>query len=74
VQLTHEAIAQALRHDPHLTLSQIARWLDMHQSDFQRLYLDDKNPGGHPNKRVHVTSASRLMIALGRAPNELPGC
>jgi hypothetical protein len=38
-----------------------------------RLYLDT-NPSGRPTKRVHIATASRLMIALGRAPNELPGC
>jgi hypothetical protein len=43
------------------------------QSDFERAYLG-KSKDGKPKRRVNVSSASRLMIALGRAPNELSGC
>ncbi|HET6867140.1 MAG TPA: hypothetical protein VFH80_14570 [Solirubrobacteraceae bacterium] len=51
----------------------IASWLEMHQSDFERAYLG-KSKDGRPKRHVTVSNASRLMIALGRAPNDLPGC
>ncbi|MBV8220381.1 MAG: hypothetical protein JO325_18090 [Solirubrobacterales bacterium] len=73
VQMTRAVIAEALARDPDLTMGRIADWLEMHQSDFERAYLG-KSKGGRPKRRVNVSSASRLMIALGRAPNELPGC
>jgi hypothetical protein len=73
VQLTQAVIAEALARDPDLTIGRIAGWLEMRQTDFERAYLG-KNKDGGPKRRVSVSSASRLMIALGRAPNELPGC
>ena len=73
VQLTQAAIAEALARNPDLTVGRIARWLEMPQSDFERAYLG-KSKDGRAKRRVNVSSASRLMIALGRAPNELPGC
>jgi hypothetical protein len=73
VDLTRTVIAEALAYDPDLTISRIASWLDMCQSDFERSFLG-KSKDARPKRRVNVSSASRLMIALGRAPNELPGC
>lgn len=73
VELTRGVIAEALRRDPNLTIASIAQWLDMRQADFERAYLG-KPQKGRPKRRVNISSASRLMIALGRAPNELPGC
>jgi len=73
VQLTRAAITETLARDPDLTIGRIAGWLEMRQSDFERAYLG-KSKDGRPKGRVSVSSASRLMIALGRAPNELPGC
>ena len=73
VQLTRAVIAETLARDPELTIGRIAGWLEMRQSDFERAYLG-KSKDGRPKRRVNVSSASRLMIALGRAPNDLPGC
>ncbi len=73
VELTRAVIAETLVRDPGLTIGRIAGWLEMRQSDFERAYLG-KSKDGRPKRRVNVSSASRLMIALGRAPNELPGC
>jgi hypothetical protein len=73
VSLTRSVIEEALARDPDLTIGEIAHWLDMRQADFERTFLG-KTPGGRPKRRVTVSSASRLMIALGRAPNELPWC
>jgi hypothetical protein len=73
VQFTRAAIAAELARDPDLTIGRIAGWLEMRQSDFERAYLG-KSKDDRPKQWVNVSSASRLMIALGRAPNELPGC
>jgi hypothetical protein len=73
VRLTQSVITDALARDPDLTIGEIAHWLDMRQADFERAYLG-KGRGGRPKRRVNVGNASRLMIALGRAPNELEGC
>jgi plasmid maintenance system antidote protein VapI len=73
VELTRSVIDQALARDPNLTIADMARWLEMAQADFERAYMGKSKTGG-PKRRVNVSSASRLMIALGRAPNELPGC
>jgi hypothetical protein len=73
VQLTRSAVEDALARDPNLTIGEIAHWLDMRQADFERAFLGTTRDG-RPKRRVSVSSASRLMIALGRAPNELPGC
>ena len=73
VERTRAVIADALARDPHLTIADIARWMEMAQADFERAFLG-RGRTGPPKRRVNVASASRLMIALGRAPNELEGC
>lgn len=73
VELTRSVVEQALARDPNLTIADMARWLEMAQADFERAFIG-KSKTGRPKRRVNVSSASRLMIALGRAPNELPGC
>ena len=73
VDRTRAVIADALARDPHLTIADIARWMEMAQADFERAFLGTGRTGP-PKRRVNVASASRLMIALGRAPNELDGC
>ena len=73
VHHTQSVIADALARDPELTIGEIAHWLDMRQADFERAFLG-KEREGQPKRRVNVANASRLMIALGRAPNELDGC
>jgi hypothetical protein len=74
VHLTRMAVEVALGRDPDLTIGEIAHWLDMRQADFERAFLGKHARDGHAKLHVSVSSASRLMIALGRAPNELPGC
>jgi hypothetical protein len=73
VQRTRSVIAEALARDPDMTVADIARWMEMAQADFERAFLG-KGRDGQPKRRVTVANASRLMIALGRAPNELEGC
>jgi hypothetical protein len=74
VDRTRAAIADALARDPDRTIADIAGWLEMQQADFERAFLGKGRNGGRAKRRVNVTNASRLMIALGRAPNELEGC
>jgi len=73
VQRAQLVITEALARDPELTIGEIAHWLEMRQADFERAFLG-KGREGRPKRRVSVANASRLMIALGRAPNELEGC
>ena len=73
VHLTRAAITDALARDPELRIADIASWLEMHQADFERAFLG-KGRNGQAKRRITVANASRLMIALGRAPNELEGC
>ena len=73
VALTRAVIDEALAHDPHLTVADIARWVGMRQVDFEHAFLG-RTKRGSAKERVNVASASRLMLALGRAPHELPGC
>jgi hypothetical protein len=73
VDRTRAAIAEALARDPDRTIADIAGWLEMQQADFERAFLG-KGRNGRAKRRVTVANASRLMVALGRAPNELEGC
>jgi hypothetical protein len=73
VHRTQSVITEALARDPELTIGEIAHWLEMRQADFERAFLG-KGREHRPKRRVNVANASRLMIALGRAPNELEGC
>jgi hypothetical protein len=73
VHRTQAVIAEALARDPDLRIAEIAHWLEMQQADFERTFLG-KGRNGRAKRRVNVPNASRLMIALGRAPNELEGC
>ncbi len=73
VQRTQAVIAEAMARDPYLTIGEIAHWLDLRQADFERAFLG-KGRGERQKARVNVANASRLMIALGRAPNDLEGC
>ena len=73
VERTRAVIADALARDPHLAMADIARWMEMAQADFERAFVG-RARNGRAKRRVNVATASRLMIALGRAPNELEGC
>jgi hypothetical protein len=42
---TQSVIADALARDPDLTIGEIARWLDMHQADFERAFLGKASRG-----------------------------
>ena len=45
VERTRAAIADALARDPHLTIADIARWMEMAQADFERAFLGTGRTG-----------------------------
>ena len=60
--------------DPRLTRAEVAHYLDMKQIDLDRQLGYEPGKNGHRQRNVRVEAASRLVIALGRAPHELDGC
>jgi hypothetical protein len=67
-------IERELERDPFLSRAELAVWMDMPQVDFDRRvgYAADKN--GRRQRRMGIELASRIVIALGRAPVDLDGC
>ena len=63
-----------LEREPLLSRAELAVWVDMHQIDFDRRlgYLPGKD--GRRQRRIGIELASRIVIALGRAPVDLDGC
>jgi len=64
----------ALAHDPDTTLAELAHFLDMRPIDLKRQLGYEPGKNGKTQQHVDVTTASRIVIALGRAPHELDGC
>jgi hypothetical protein len=62
--------------DSELTHAELARRLDMAEIDLLRQfgYLAPAKSNGAKGERVSINTASRVAIALGRAPHELEGC
>ena len=60
--------------DPRLTRAEVAHYLDMKQIDLERQLGYEPGKNGRRQRTVRVEAASRLVIALGRAPHELDGC
>ena len=67
-------IDRELERDPLLSRAELAVWMDMHQIDFDRRlgYVPGKD--GRRQRRIGIELASRIVIALGRAPVDLDGC
>jgi hypothetical protein len=66
-------LERELERDPELTRAEVAHWMNMRQADFDR-QLGYALAKGRRQQRVGVPLASRLTLALGRAPHELEGC
>jgi hypothetical protein len=66
-------LERELAHEPELTRAEVAHWMNMRQADFDR-QLGYTSAKGRTQRRVGVPFASRLTLALGRAPHELDGC
>jgi hypothetical protein len=67
-------VDQELERDPELSRSLVAHWLNMQQIDFDRQLGYERGKDGRVKARIGVPAASRVVIALGRAPHELAGC
>ena len=59
---------------PGLNRAEIAHYLDMKQIDLDRQLGYEPGKNGRRQRKVGIEAASRLVIALGRAPHELDGC
>jgi hypothetical protein len=67
-------VDRELKRDPELSRSLVAHWLNMQQIDFDRQLGYEPGKRGKTQKRIGIPAASRVVIALGRAPYELDGC
>ena len=67
-------IDRELERDPFLSRAELAVWIDMPQIELDRRvgYAADKD--GRRQRRIGIELASRIVIALGRAPVDLEGC
>jgi transposase len=74
VACAREILDRELARNPELTLAEVSHWVGVSQIDLERQlgYAPKKN--GQLQRRVGIAAASRLMLALGRAPRELDGC
>ena len=63
-----------LKRTPGLNRAEIAHYLDMKQIDLDRQLGYEPGKNGRRQRNVGIEAASRLVIALGRAPHELDGC
>jgi hypothetical protein len=60
--------------EPGVTRGELAHWLNMEQIDLDRQLGYTAGKNGKIQRRVQIPTASRVVIALGRAPYELDGC
>jgi hypothetical protein len=69
-------LEREMERDPSLTRAEVAHRMNMSQADFDHQfgYADAKTANGAKQERVGIPLASRLTLALGRAPHELEGC
>ena len=67
-------VERELERDPGLTRAELAQFLGMRQIDLDRQLGYEPGKNGSMQRHIGVAAASRLMIALGRAPHELDGC
>ena len=71
--VVREFVDQELKRNP-ATHSTLAHWLDMDQIDFDRQLGYAPKKDGRMQQRIGIPAASRVALALGRAPRELDGC
>lgn len=67
-------LEQELARTPGLNRAEVAHYLDMKQIDLDRQLGYEPRRNGRRQRKVGIEAASRLVIALGRAPHELDGC
>ena len=67
-------IERELERDPFLSRAELAVWMDMPQIELDRRVGYAPGKDGRPQRRIGIEMASRIVIALGRAPMDLDGC
>jgi hypothetical protein len=69
-------LKRELERDPTLTRAEIAHRMNMNQADLDRQlgYATPNRNNGARQRRIGIPLASKLILAVGRAPNELEGC
>lgn len=60
--------------NPDYTLAELAHYMNMKQIDLARQLGYEPGKNGRRQRKIGIEAASRLVIALGRAPHELDGC
>ena len=67
-------IDRELERDPLLSRAELSVWMDMPQIEFDRRVGYAPGKDGRRQRRIGIELASRIVIALGRAPVVLDGC
>jgi len=67
-------IDRELERDPLLSRAELAVWMDMPQIELDRRVGYAPGKDGRRQRRIGIELASRIVIALGRAPIDLDGC
>ena len=67
-------IDRELERDPFLSRAELAVWMDMPQIELDRRVGYAPGKDGRRQRRIGIELASRIVIALGRAPIDLEGC
>ena len=67
-------IDRELERDPFLSRAELAVWMDMPQIELDRRVGYAPGKDGRRQRRIGIELASRIVIALGRAPMDLDGC
>ena len=67
-------IDRELERDPFLSRAELAVWMDMPQIELDRRVGYAPSKDGRRQRRIGIELASRIVIALGRAPMDLDGC
>jgi hypothetical protein len=67
-------IDRELERDPFLSRAELAVWMEMPQIELDRRVGYTPGKDGRRQRRIGIELASRIVIALGRAPMDLDGC
>ena len=67
-------IDRELERDPFLSRAELAVWMEMPQIELDRRVGYAPGKDGRRQRRIGIELASRIVIALGRAPMDLDGC
>lgn len=67
-------VDRELARHPEMTRAELAQGLNMRPIDLDRQLGYKPGKDGKIQQQVRLETASRVVIALGRAPHELDGC